>query len=353
MPLNFVTLFNSNYLSRGLVVYDSLQKHCPEFHLYVVAFDDITYDYLKKYPQSNLTPISLAEFEDEKLLSIKSTRSAGEYCWTCTASTVLFAINTYKLDHCVYVDADMCFYSNPQSLFNEWGNKSVLITEHRYTPEYDQCSISGTYCVQFVGFKNDKDGMQALNYWRESCIDWCYARAEDGKFGDQKYLDDWTTRFENVHVLEHLGGGLAPWNMQQYNFRKENTKLIGKEIATGKEFEAVFFHFHGLKIYKDYITSLTGETYEMNKSALNLFYKPYITDLFRISVRIHGNTGNTFNANGAIENSPIKPLNFLSLLRLYFYDIRQDLKNIFGIKLTYRIKHHHYIKFYDRIRKFK
>jgi hypothetical protein len=67
--------------------------------------------------------------------------------------------------------------------------------------------------------------MQALNYWRESCIDWCYARAEDGKFGDQKYLDDWTTRFENVHVLAHLGGGLAPWNMQQYDFKKLNHKL--------------------------------------------------------------------------------------------------------------------------------
>ena len=33
-----------------------------------------------------------------------------------------------QLDHCVYIDADLCFYSNPQVLFNEWGDKSVLIT---------------------------------------------------------------------------------------------------------------------------------------------------------------------------------------------------------------------------------
>lgn len=343
--LNFVTLFNSNYLSRGLVMYQSLQKQCPDSHLYVIAFDDITYDYFQKYPQKNLTAISLTQFEDEKLLAIKPTRSAGEYCWTCTASTVLYCINTFQLDHCVYVDADMCFYANPQLLFDEWGDKSVLITEHRYTPAYDQSKISGTYCVQFVGFKNDKDGIEALTYWRNSCIDWCYARAEGGKFGDQKYLDDWTSRFENVHILQHLGGGIAPWNMQQYDFRREVGKIIGTERSTGKEFIAVFFHFHGLKIYKDYITSLTGETYEMNLSVLELFYKPYVTDLFRISGLIHRNTGNTFNANGATQNSPEKPFNFLSLLRWYFYDIRQDFKNINGKVTANRLKHHHYIKF--------
>lgn len=342
--LNFVTLFNSNYLSRGMVLYESLQKHCPDFKLFVIAFDDITYNYFQKFPQKNLTVISLSQFEDDKLLAVKPTRSAGEYCWTCTASTVLYVINTFNLDHCVYIDADMCFYSNPQLLFDEWGDKSVLITEHRYTPQYDQCAISGTYCVQFVGFKNDKDGMLALNYWRDSCIDWCYARAEDGKFGDQKYLDDWTTRFQNVHVLKHLGGGLAPWNMQQYEFKQQNNILIGKEISTGKEFEAVFFHFHGLKIFKDNIASLTGDDYEMNSEALELFYKPYIKDLIRVSADVHRQTGSVFNSNGANQNSPDKPLNFLSLLRWYLYDIRQDIKNIGGRASKKRIKHHHYIK---------
>jgi hypothetical protein len=340
--INFVTLFNSNYLSRGLALYSSLEKQCSNFHLYVVAFDDITYNYFIQFPEKYLTVISLKDFEDEKLLSIKSTRSPGEYCWTCTASTVLYTINTYKLNHCIYIDADMYFYSDPIVLFNEWGNKSVLLTEHRYTPKYDQSIISGTYCVQFVGFKNDEDGLNALNYWRNSCIEWCYARAEDGKFGDQKYLDDWLTRFNNVHILQHLGGGLAPWNMQQYLFEESNNKMNGVEISTNNSFSPVFFHFHGLKIYLNNITALTGDDYEMNQSTLNLFYLPYVKELYNTSNKIHSNTYQKFNANGANQKSPKKPINFLSLLRMYFYDIRQNIKNINGKATKNRINHYHY-----------
>lgn len=55
----------------------------------------------------------------------------------------------------------------------------------------------------------------------------CVMQLENGKFGDQKYLDDWTARFKDVHVLQHLGGGIAPWNVQQYTFQKENDRIVG------------------------------------------------------------------------------------------------------------------------------
>jgi hypothetical protein len=112
--LNFCTLFDSNYLARGIALYRSLEKNCPSFHLYVFAFDDNCYEYLKKQQFSSLTPISLQEFEDEELLKIKPGRSAAEYCWTCTPSTIRYCIQRFKLDACTYLDADMIFYSTPK-----------------------------------------------------------------------------------------------------------------------------------------------------------------------------------------------------------------------------------------------
>jgi hypothetical protein len=205
---NYCTLFDSNYLTRGLAMYESLKLQTTAFHLYIFAFDDSAYKLLTKLNLEFVTVISLEQFEDEKLLAIKNTRGAGEYCWTCTPSTIKYCIEKFKLDECTYLDADLYFFGDPAILIEEMGDKSILLTEHRYTPAYDQSNTSGIYCVQFMTFKNTSDGMKALNWWRNACIDWCFARFEDGKFGDQKYLDDWTDRFEGVHVLQHLGGAI-------------------------------------------------------------------------------------------------------------------------------------------------
>ena len=284
---NYCTLFDSNYVTRGLAMYESLKKHSDDFHLYIFAFDERCYVLLKKLNLESVTVIALKEFEDEALLGIKNTRSAGEYCWTCTPSIIKFAIEAYALQSCTYLDADLYFFANPSILIEEMREKSVLITEHRYTPKYDQGSTSGIYCVQFMTFKNDANGMKVLNWWRNACNEWCYARHENGKFGDQKYLDDWTTRFEGVHVLQHLGGGVAPWNIQQY--RLEN-----------KSFELIFYHFHNFKFLESNKVELGG--YRLRKMDIKLLYGPYITHLEKIK-QILVTFGDTYDYHGAAKST--------------------------------------------------
>lgn len=276
--LYFCTLFDSNYLSRGLTTYYSLENVCPDFHLYIVAFDTTSSEILERLNLKYATIISLSDFEDEELLKVKPTRSAGEYCWTATPSTINFVLKKYKIDHCTYLDADLFFYSNPQILVDEMGVKSVLITSHRYTPKYDKSKLSGEYCVQFMTFKNTLDGLVVLNWWRQACLDWCYARFEDGKFGDQKYLDDWTTRFPGiVHELANLGGGVAPWNIQQYDIHQEDTKLMGREKTTGKTFNFIFYHFHQLRFLDPNLIDLCR--YNLGDKDRTLLYFPYIQKL--------------------------------------------------------------------------
>lgn len=346
MKLNFCTLFNSNYMSRGLVMYESLLKCSKDFHLYVFAFDDKSYDFLKSQNYKNMTVVSLKEFEDEALLKIKPTRTAAEYCWTCTASTILYSINTFGLQNCTYIDADMIFYSDPIVLFNEMGNNSVLITEHRYTKEYDQSKTSGKYCVQFVTFKNDEKGMKVLSWWRNACIEWCYNRMEDGKFGDQKYLDDWTTKFEGVHELQHLGGGVAPWNVQQYIFELRDNKILGKELSSGKQFEVIFFHFHGAKFYLNDIVHLTGEGYALNSNVKDIFYKPFVKLIDKQRKKINAIDA-SFDPNGAIIKAPMQPISLFVVVYFYLRDLKHSIKNIFGQKLKYHISHHYFYKMND------
>ena len=279
--LNFCTLFDSIYLSRGLAMYNSLVEHCGDFHLYVFAFNDECYDILQSMPLKFVTVISLTDFEDEELLRVKPARTRGEYCWTCTSSTILYVLNHFDVSHCTYVDSDLYFFSSPQPLIDEMKDKSILITPHRYTPRYDQGWRTGIYCVQFVTFRKDGNGLKVLNWWRNACLEWCYNRFEEGRFGDQKYLDDWPVRFEGVHVLKHLGGGVAPWNMQQYLFKRENGILTGEVLNTGEKFEVIFFHFHSLMfVSPDYFSP--RPYYKRNDSVIILLFNPYTKAIKRI-----------------------------------------------------------------------
>ena len=235
----------------------------------------MTRDILKELKLPHVKIVTLKEFETKELLRIKGSRTKGEYCWTCTAATILHTLNKFRVPEVTYLDSDLFFFDKPSIVLQEFrdSKKDVLITRHNYTPEYDQTRNSGVYCVQFMTFKNNKNGKYVLNWWKDRCIEWCYARIENGKFGDQKYLDDWTERFDGIHVMQNKAAGLAPWNIQQYEV-KEGPIINGMK--------AIFYHFHSLKWFRTNQREWFGhydDFYKMNEDVGRYIYNPYIAAL--------------------------------------------------------------------------
>jgi hypothetical protein len=210
----------------------------------------------------------------------------------------------------------MVFYSDPRVLNEELVNSSVLITEHRYTPEYDQSATSGIYCVQYVLFRNDEAGMKVLRWWRDACLEWCFNRSENGKFGDQKYLDDWTTKFEGVHVLNHFGGGVAPWNLQQFKLISDNGVFFVKDRKSRLTKPLIFFHFHGLRFYAVDTVEYTGAAYFVGSDWKKLLFKPYVLSLFRLADQLMNLEPKIRNPNGvSVELRPTHLKNSVIIFR--------------------------------------
>jgi hypothetical protein len=282
MVFNYCTLFDSFYLSRGLCLYNSLKKTTPNFKLFIFPFDEQADRVLRDLNLPEVVVVSQAEFETPQLLKIKSQRNRGEYCWTTTPVIIEYCINTYQLTHCTYLDADLFFFSNANQLVELMSDKSIMITDHRYTARYDQSKTSGKYCVQFMTFKNDEHGMIALRWWKERCLEWCYDRIENGKFGDQKYLDDWPVRFEGVYELQHEGGGVAPWNIQNYELINSDNQLRIKNIESSDEWTVVFYHFHALRFLT--VNKVDLGTYALKTQVINSIYQPYLDNLVKTNV---------------------------------------------------------------------
>lgn len=88
-------------------------------------------------------------------------------------------------------------------------------------------------------------------------------------------------RFEGVHVLQHLGGGVAPWNMQQYRFEQQGKEIIGIELETEKQFPLVFYHFHSLVFVTPFYFS-PRPYYKRNDSTIILLFNPYVKEIVKL-----------------------------------------------------------------------
>lgn len=312
---NFCTLFDSHYLFKGLALHASLLKTCESFHLWILCIDDRVYDLLSRMNLESVSLIALSDFEDEELLKAKATRSRFEYCCTCTPSLPLYILHQHpKLDMITYLDADLFFYSSPEPIFQELGDRSILIIEHRFPARLKWLEINGIYNVQMLIFRNNEEGLACLSWWRERCNEWCYLRIEEGKFGDQKYLDGWTTRFKGVHVLQHIGGGVALWNVMQYQLRK----LEG--IVFVDDRPLIFYHFHRFAL-------LSGEAFDFGDTdpypradikQKRWIYQPYIFAL-KAAIASVRKIDSSFNAG--YTRSISKP----TIFRRVFNKVKQHL----------------------------
>ena len=266
--MNFCTLFDSYYLHKGIALYLSLEHVTCDFHLYVMAFDKESYGKLTALGFKHMTVELVDDFESPELLAVKPSRSKGEYCWTCGPSVIYHFLTKNNLDEITYLDADLFFLTDPKTIFEEIGSSSVAITEQGIDEK--TANTYGRYCVQYMTFRKDQEGIEALTWWRDRCIKWCYARIEDNRFGDQKYLDEFPKRWKNIYVVKNLGVGIAPWNMHRYQYTDDHLSF------RGITYPFVFFHMHGVQVdVESTKLTLKSKDAQLSEACVRLFYQPY------------------------------------------------------------------------------
>jgi hypothetical protein len=272
-PHHFCTIVDEGFLLRALVFSRSLTEVSPDGHLFVACSDERSKTLLDALSLPRCTTVSFEEIErsDPELLGVKPSRSRAEYAQTAKASVCLYVLaREPEIDLITFLDADLFFLHDPQPLFDELGEGSVLIVPHRRAAAHVWTDLYGIYNSGTVTFRRDDQGLDALRWWRARCIEWCFQTVEDGKSTDQRYLNDWPERFGGVHVLEHLGGGLAPWNGSQYSFEDRGGTLLVEGVP------AIFYHFQSLKLYRGITTprrlGLMAKTYRLTRSGAPLVW---------------------------------------------------------------------------------
>jgi hypothetical protein len=240
----YCTYFDHNYLSRAVVMIESLRKFDSRTPIHVLALSELCVTILHELALPNVKVIPLAVLEEAypELTAVKPTRKLIEYYFTLSPFLPHYLFANTKADRITYIDADLWFFTSPQAVLDSLGDASVAITPHRFSFAYRNHSVFGLYNVAWITYRRCPEGLDCLNAYKADCLAWCYDRLEDGRFGDQKYLDTWPARYPGLKVITHKGVNLAVWNVHGHVIRlKDNVVTIDSDPL-------VFYHFSGTQM---------------------------------------------------------------------------------------------------------
>ncbi len=274
---HFCTMTGKEYLLKVLAMYHSLQSVTDQFILYICCMDNISCRLLSALQLQHAVFFPLADMEDPELLSVKGQRKINEYCWTLKAPLIRYVLDRYQVGEVIYCDGDLYFFSDPEKIYEEWGNDDVFLCPQRDLAWVE--NMYGKFQAGLAGFKNTDNSLACLQYWRTKCIEWCYSYVDTqtDRYGDQKYLDQMPFLFSGVKVTGNLGVDAAPWNCiynNNYNIYEKD-----REICIEKD-KLLVFHFATIAVYNESEFDLWSFNYiPMSKIIMNKVYLPYLSTI--------------------------------------------------------------------------
>jgi hypothetical protein len=196
-------------------------------------------------PNVEIVPLAKLEAAYPELVSLKQSRTMIEYYFTLSPFLPHYLFATTDADRITYLDGDLYFFTSPRPVVETFGDASVAITPHRFSFEFRNHFVYGRFNVAWITYRRNAEGLDCVNTYKAECTAWCYDRVENGKFGDQKYLDAWPSRYPTLKIIEHKGFNLAIWNVDGYMIRAKNgTVMIDNDPL-------VFYHFASTQLLPD------------------------------------------------------------------------------------------------------
>jgi hypothetical protein len=245
--------------------------------MFLICLQDDVFALLNTMMLKNVTLINIRSIEDEdiKFAACKYNRNEKEYAWTSKAPIILYLFKHFwDFDNILYIDSDIKFLSSPDPIYNEFLGYSILLSKEIFLIDNPDIWYSqyGLYNGGFMGFKRDSKAIEALLYFRKLCIEWCYNRAENGLYGDQRYLSDWTTRFADVGVIQNIGINVTAW----YSHCSLIDDSCNKITINGTPI--VFYHYSGLVSFNKNEFDLCNYI-KLPEDLINKIYLPYLRNI--------------------------------------------------------------------------
>jgi len=308
-----------------MVLYNSLIRYDKDFKLFIICLDDKMVQFLDNLQYSNLVSIDVRIIEEayKELLEVKQVRSKREYAWTLKPSVILYIFENFDYaDHVLWLDSDMQFLCSPEPLYDEWSGLSILLSEQYYTGAYEYLvSGYGKFQAGLIGFKRNENGLESLRWWQERCMEWCSDKADNGRWADQKYLDEFPQKFKDVGVVNNSGINLTPFTIYRLNTEQGKVVMKKPDGLYIDDVQIILYHYYGFRFYDHNEYDLSCYWMVFDEETIKLLYVPYIMECQEAIREIQDFDTLQFQLKGIGKNQVINYYNLDRTYEAQYYDI--------------------------------
>lgn len=258
------TIVAKNYIGLGQILGKSIHKYNQDIDFFIVVADDIA-DVKKQIPSNVVTAKDNLGIPTSKWLNMTFKYDLTEFCTSIKPFSFRYFFDK-GYESVIYFDPDIYIFSSLDTIYQELGNRSVLVVPHiadihvDYNGELPEWAVmsNGIYNLGFCAMNNTISSKKLIDWWCKRLEDCCFADRAKGFFTDQKWMD-WLPGLlgDQAKVSLNLGLNMAPWNFFERKIVKKNNEFyVGHRLEENEDFDKlVFIHFAGY----DYTAFKNGE----------------------------------------------------------------------------------------------
>ena len=271
------TICAKNYIGLAKVLEHSIKKFNNDVIFYIFIADDVDPDLLKSLPDNvvvskNILSSQISETEwNEMAFKYNLT----EFCTSIKPFCFKYLFDYQLADNVIYLDPDIYFFSNINSIFSLLNQYKIILTPHitqiseKYEGDRPELGLlsSGVYNLGFLALSKSPEAEKLLIWWGNRLRTFCFIDPIDGSFTDQRWMDFIPCFFESNTLLvsKNKGLNLAPWNFFERKIivKEDNLLVENRQKIDGITLSVdilIFAHFSGY----NYKSILNGKIEQNN-----------------------------------------------------------------------------------------
>jgi len=235
-----VTICSVNYLAKAHALADSYRQYHPQHDFFLVVVDRrIELPHIAGY-------INVIWVEELQIPDFE--QKAFEFdVIELNTNVKPRALSRLLADYrkVVYLDPDICLYSNLDVVYAALDDASVVATPHSLTPIHDGCKPDdvdflrfGVFNLGFIGVSQSPEAFAFLAWWSDRCLEFGFYEPQSGLAVDQKWVNLAPALCPHFKVLRAPGLNIAFWNLHE----RQLSLADGHWVVNGSE-PVYFIHF--------------------------------------------------------------------------------------------------------------